>query len=429
MSLRVLHLTAHLGGGVGKVLSRVVEQSARAGGATRHAVVCLEAPEKTQFLAPIQAHGELAICPTPAELSERIATADIVQLEWWHHPAIAAWLGSGPLPTMRLLVWSHVSGLHLPALAPDFVAAPARFLFTSPCSGEAPRLAGIGHDARQRTATVFSSGGFDDLPAPPQRPVDGPLRVGYVGSLNPAKIHPDFLAFVAALDPDAGPIRLIGDPAPGAALLAAAAAGGIASRLILEGYRTDIAATLAELDVFAYLLNPHHYGTAENALLEAMAMGVVPIVFDNPAERCLVEHQRTGLIVRTPAEFAQAIAMLARDPERRATMAAAAAASVRSRFAVSRTYQQLVGHYAALMADGKRPYDFTPIVGRRPADWFRAGLGEAAARFHDDGSVDLSGQLPHALREPSKGSVFHYARSFPDDSLLAAWARNLPPLP
>ena len=39
---------------------------------------------------------------------------------------------------------------------------------------------------------------------------------------------------------------------------------------------------LAVFDIFAYPLNPNHYGTAEQVLQEAMAAGVVPVVFNNP---------------------------------------------------------------------------------------------------------------------------------------------------
>ncbi len=425
-AIRVLHITAHLGGGVGKVLSRLVEESARSRDGVRHTIAALEAPEKFQFADHVRAHGgKLLICPSQEELTEHIAQADVVQLEWWHHPAVAAWLGSGKLPAMRLIVWSHVSGLHVPELTLAFVAAPARFLFSSPCSWSHPRLAALDGEIQQRVDAVFSSGGFDDLPPPPERAYGGSLRVGYLGTLNFAKLHPRLLDFVSAVEQPDFRLALVGDPTTGTALLEEAARRGLSDRLELRGYRTNVAAELAGFDVLAYLLNPLHYGTTENALLEAMAMGVVPVVLNNPAERHLVRHDETGLVVNGPAEFAVALERLAVQPDERLRLSLAASRDVRERFAASRTSVSLLGHYRAALRDEKRTWDFRPIFGEAPADWFRACQGSEAWRFRDNGTVDLDNDPPAFLFEHNKGSVFHYHRVFPDDRRLADWTRSM----
>ena len=421
--MKLLHITAHLGGGVGKVLSRLVEASARRGDGIEHTIACLEAPEKPQFATHVEACGGTLVCaPTPEALDALVQAADLVQLEWWHHPVVARWLCAGPLPAMRLVVWSHVSGLHAPELLPAFVRAPHRFLLTSPCSLHHPALAPLAQDPQTHLGVVFSSGGFDDLPPPPQRAPDGPLRVGYLGTLNFAKLHPALLDFVGAVRDPAFSLSLVGDPTTATALHSAAVQRGLAGRIRLCGYTTDVAATLAGFDVFAYVLNPRHYGTTENALLEAMAMGVVPVVLDNPAERELVAHRRTGLIVHTPAEFADAIAWLAAHPAERQRLAANAAAEVRARFAVDRTADALDAHYRAVLSEPKRGFDFRPIFGATPADWFLNCQGSARARF---GSPPRATDTPHHLLERTKGSVFHYHATFPDDPRLAAWARQL----
>lgn len=427
--LHVLHVTAHLGGGVGKVLSRLVEESARTRDGVRHTIAMLEAPEKQQFVEHVQAHGgTVLVCPSLATLDRLAAAADIVQLEWWHHPAIAAWLCSGNLPVMRLIVWAHVSGLHPPLILPDFVRAPHRFLFTSPCSLEHPALLALAEPAvRSRMDAVFSSGGFDDLPLPSPRPPGKTLRAGYVGTLNFAKLHPQLLTYLAAVTLPDFRLALVGDPTTGAELQAQAAAQGIAHRLDLRGYCTDIAAVLADFDVLVYLLNPLHYGTTENALLEAMAAGVVPIVLDNPAERHLVRHGETGLRVASPEGFADALNWLAEHPEARQRLSANAVAEIRRRFSGAHTHQALNRHYAAVVREDKRPFDFRTVFGRHPADWFRACQGEEAWRFPDDVSDNAAPAPPgpHHLYENTKGSVFHYHRTFPLDPRLATWAKHL----
>ena len=428
--MHILHITAHLGGGVGRVLSRLVEHSARQGGTLRHTVICLAPLEKRQFADMVAATGgELLIRPSRTILEKCIRQADIVQLEWWHHPAVTALLGSGIHISMRLLIWSHVSGLHTPALTPDFVALPSRFLFSSSCSANAQHLASLSEEVRQRTATVFSSGGFEDFPLPPKRSDNTTPRIGYIGSLTPAKLHPAFLDFVDSINDPSIKIDLIGDDAPGRALMAAAEKRDLADKLLLCGYRTNVADILSQLDILAYVLNPRHYGTTENALLEAMALGVVPVVLNNPAECCLVDHNRTGMIIESPTDFGETIDFLSKNPLTRLSMSTEAARTVRERFAIDATHRALLTHYTALMGEEKRSYDFRSILGKEPADWFLSAQGDEARRFKEDGSVDCAGELPHALREQSKGSVFHYARHFPYDKRLASWAANIPPLP
>ena len=45
----VLHITTHMGGGVGKVLSGVASYTARMNTSYRHRILLLEQPEKTNF--------------------------------------------------------------------------------------------------------------------------------------------------------------------------------------------------------------------------------------------------------------------------------------------------------------------------------------------------------------------------------------------
>ena len=42
--INLLHITAHLGGGVGKVLSRLIEESARRQDGVKHTIACMEKP-------------------------------------------------------------------------------------------------------------------------------------------------------------------------------------------------------------------------------------------------------------------------------------------------------------------------------------------------------------------------------------------------
>ncbi|MFO1200172.1 MAG: hypothetical protein U1E86_24725 [Burkholderiaceae bacterium] len=64
---RVLHVTPHLGGGVGKALACLAEAHAAHGPDVAHEIACLDAPEKLDFVERVRALGvPVAIAPSRA---------------------------------------------------------------------------------------------------------------------------------------------------------------------------------------------------------------------------------------------------------------------------------------------------------------------------------------------------------------------------
>ncbi len=76
--INLLHITAHLGGGVGKVLARLAAESRRRQDGIRHTVACLETIEKTQFVEQFQAQGGQLLLCRPADSSGRYCPARMV---------------------------------------------------------------------------------------------------------------------------------------------------------------------------------------------------------------------------------------------------------------------------------------------------------------------------------------------------------------
>ena len=425
-SVRVLHITAHLGGGVGKALSRLVVRASRPESTVRHSIVCLEAPEKSQFLDRARAIGcEVDVCPRDEHVRSLLSKADIVQLEWWNHPATMRFLSALPTEPIRLVTWCHVSGLHTPIIPPALMQTAHRFLFTSGCSFEAEYISALRPALADRLGVVSSGCGLADLPQPKGH-AHRSLDVTYIGSLNFAKLHPNFIDFLAAVGIPGFRVRLIGEPTNREELLRQCLRHGRPQLLEFRNYETDIAAALASANVLAYLLNPEHYGTAENALLEAMAMGIVPIVLHNPCERQIVDDGVTGLVVATPGEFAAAVQHLADDAEERTRLGMNAARSVRQRYTEEQMEASLNSHYAAVMGMDKRSVSFTHVLGETPEDWFLSCQQDREI-FRRDGTIRLlPGQKPSPmLFEKSKGTAFHFQQYFPRSRTLAQWAKAL----
>jgi glycosyltransferase involved in cell wall biosynthesis len=424
--IKVLHITAHLGGGVGKALSGLVACSESSRLDVQHTIVCLEQPEKTQFIDLIRNRNcEVFVSPDALKLKNLIVETDIVQLEWWNHPAIFACLCGQALPPMRLMVWSHVSGLYNPVIPPKLPAVAQKFLFTSPCSFESKEVQALDPNVRIRLGVVSSSGGFDNLPLPADACGDR-LSVGYFGSLNFAKLHPHYVNFLKAVKDPRFSVKVIGDVTNKAILERQCEQAGRPGMLDFHGYTSDAASALSSLNVLAYLLNPEHYGTTENALLEAMAMGIVPIVLNNPAERFIVDDHNTGLIVSSPEEFAEAVSWLKESPDELGRMGRQAAESVRNRFAVEKMEATFASHYRTILTSEKKTISFFDIFGKGPAEWFLS-CQRNPQFFSSFGTAgDAPGEFSiYGLLERTKGTVFHFSDHFPENNRLSEWAKRI----
>ena len=424
--MKVLHLTAHLGGGVGKALSGLIARASESDSGVQHLIVCLEGPEKSQFIDRILRYGShVIVCPTKDRLEKLMGDSDIVQLEWWNHPATIKCLCSLSARPIRLLTWSHVSGLHNPIIPQRLILASHRFLFTSPCSYKSKEVKSLTPELADRLGVVCSSGGFCGLPQTRAQANEN-IAAGYIGSLGFAKLHPCYVDYIAAAKIPGFTVRMIGDPANRDALNQQCDGLGKTGMLEFRGYSTDVASELAAINVLAYLLNPEHYGTTENALLEAMAMGIMPIVLDNPCEQQIVEDRITGLVVHSPGEFAEATQRLHEDPAERRRLGSQAAKSVRERFSVENMEASLNSHYREVLSMKKREIVFSEIFGTDPAEWFLSCQHDKSI-FADDGSIHLNGgdSLDYGLFENTKGTVFHFSEYFPDHLKLKLWANNL----
>jgi len=428
--MQILHITAHLGGGVGKVLSGLVAQASVSGSGINHIIVCLEKPEKNQFVNKIrECGGEIIVSPSISLLEKIMENSDIVQLEWWNHPATIKYLCSMSIPPIRLLTWSHFSGLHTPITPKKLILASDIFLFTSKCSFESKKVKSLIPGFEDRFGVVSSSGGFPGLPKPRDKSNEN-ISTGYFGSLNFAKLHPNYVDYMATVKIPGFKVKIIGDLCNQDTLNKQCDVIGKTGMLEFTGFVPDIVSELNSINVLAYLLNPEHYGTTENALLEAMAMGIVPIVLDNPAEYCIIDDHNTGLIVHSLAGFAEAIKWLSENPAERQKLGEQAAKSVRERFSVEKMETSLNDYYLKIMSIEKREIDFSDIFGSNPAEWFLSCQSDIRV-FAEDGSIhlDYATPLSHGLFEQTKGSVFHFSEYFPDNLELKLWAKNLKLLP
>jgi glycosyltransferase involved in cell wall biosynthesis len=406
--MKILHVTPHLGGGVGKahaalrgVFPSSVEQT----------FALLEAPRDRRHADTIAAAGAHVTVADHARVADLAAAADVVQFEFWNHPRLFECLARAPFPAMRSVFWSHISGLAGPVIQPGLIAAAGRFVFTTEASLGMTCVAKLSQAERARLAVINSGFGFAGAPGrTPRR--DGPPVIAYLGTVDFIKMHPGFFDVVDRLDGPDVRVWVWGDVAP--AVAARARAMRHPERIEFRGHTADPAAALAAADIFFYPLTPDHYGTAENALVEAMSLGLVPVVMNNPAETAIVRHGETGFVANSIDECADLLRMLLSSPDLRAKITGKAIRHVGETRTQQCSARQFIELWTGLLPEPKRPSSFGAIVGRGPADWFIATQclpGETwrpALQAHPEGR--------------SKGGLAHFVDTYPGDAALSRLA-------
>jgi glycosyltransferase involved in cell wall biosynthesis len=416
--MKILHITPHLGGGVGKAhatirlaLPRHVEQT----------FLLLEEPRDRRHADAIAAAGGcVAVASDLGRVTTLAAAADIVQFEFWNHPRLLECLARCAFPPMRSVFWSHVSGLFRPVIQPGLIEQAARFVFTAKESCSIPAVALL-PDAVQGKVSVINSGfGFaGDLQR--AKPPGGALAIAYLGTVDFVKMHPWFFDAVDRLSGDDLRVSVWGAVDSRGEAAARARAMRHPARIHFGGQTADPAAALSQADIFFYPLQPDHYGTAENALIEAMSLGLVPVVLNNPTEAAIVRHGETGFVVRSLDECVDVLQMLLRSPQTRETVSRNAARDVAKTRTPARSAREFLALWEGLLREPPKPHDFRSVVGGDPASWFLATQclpGEIWSR--SDG---------HNLEKPSKGTLAHFESIFPGDASLSRLARAASPVP
>src|SRR5664280_614370 len=407
--MKILHVTPHLGGGVGKAHAAL--SSALPKEAVQQTFILLEEPQNRRYADMIEAGGARVIVADGLDQVARLASAaDIVQFEFWNHPRLFECLAQAAFPTMRSVFWSHNSGLSKPLIQPGLMEQAGRFVFTTEASRTIASIDLLPEAARKKIAVINSGFGFPDG-LRRARPRNRKPGIAYLGTVDFVKMHPEFFDAIDGLVGNDIQVSVWGSLDPSGPVAARAGAMRHPERIKFCGETAEPAAVLSEADIFFYPLQPDHYGTAENALIEAMSLGLTPVVLNNPAEMAIVRDCNTGFVAQSVEECVSILQMLLLLPELREKISRNAIRHVAENRTPTQTAFDFMVLWLGLLSKSPQPCDFRRAIGASPADWFVATQCPLGVKW--------SPPMWQQAQQRSKGTLAHFESVFASDASLA----------
>ncbi|KTE92013.1 hypothetical protein AT727_03500 [Desulfitobacterium hafniense] len=422
--MKFLHIAAHLGGGAGKAIAALAESCSLK---HQQAILLLEHPKRAFYVEECKRHGVNVVSADDRDIvKELIAWADVVVLNWWHHPRMAGFLADFPVLPVRLFLWSHINGCAYPYLPASFAEMMRVIGFTSSYSLDNPYWSKAEKERiRKKAGLVYGIGQYDlSAPQKPGYKANQHFTVGYVGTLNYGKIHPCFAQYclaAARVVPDIS-FEVIGDPDN--ELARDIEQAGLGERVRFTGYVTDVDKHLLDYDAFGYLLHPDHFGTTENVILEAMLAGVPVVARNQSTERTILRHEETGFLVESPEEYAAVLARLSKDAALSERVGQEGRRYVAEHYNLQKNCDRFLRLANKAMEEPKAPIRFA--IGDIPSEWFLHFLPPDERGYFSAcmGETPSPRDLAALTRsqpifwQASKSSVYQFLHYYPHDKGL-----------
>ena len=180
--MKILHITPHLGGGIGSVVFNWIKKD---NSDNSHKIICLDKNNGKDWIEIDEQCENVTIHDAcyfsdnfETLLKGNITSADIVLLHWWNHPLLYDVMINFQWPACRLLLWNHSAGLFPPYIIPEeLLGFVDYFVATSPVS----------HECKEDLDVIWSTGDIEGFENIEKIPHDG-FNVGYVGTVDFGKV-------------------------------------------------------------------------------------------------------------------------------------------------------------------------------------------------------------------------------------------------
>lgn len=439
--MKVLHITPHLGGGVGTVVRNYLEYVNR-NSPNEHSLLSLEIlnDQSKEFLFKIKCDFVEQAFLTPTLITDSIDDSDVVLVHWWNHPLLQYFLMNVTLPESRLIFWSHISGSPTPNSFCQFALSyPDRFIFTTPLSRFSNEVNTLSVEAQSKIGCIWSTAGVERLsPFDENRDAEQLDGVSYVGNLDYTKLHKGFLEACSTLISMGHHVNVIGPNTDD--FLKDLQKVPMNQRPVVHGFVSEKRKfeILQNSRIFGYPLARHNYATCDQALQEAMFFGTVPVVLNNPMETYMVKHRVNGLVASSLTEYSKLVGELIEDKNEFKKLRENSRDFARKAYSIKKMADSWENEFALLLKTKKKKRQcLKQIRGHelRGCEVFIESLGSNSAlfKFHLDATTNqesliLESQIKCLSSLPqwsssSKSTPSHYSSHFPDDPVLRQWAR------
>jgi glycosyltransferase involved in cell wall biosynthesis len=436
---KILHITPHFGAGVGTVvlnyLSKVKDSRY-----FMHRAISLDYANKNAIEVAKNTGFPLSdnMSKKKSEVLGLIADSDIVLIHWWNHPLLYDFLVREQLPASRVIIWSHITGSPPPNNFTDKILCyPDIFVFTTPLSYKVKDVQNLSDEHKKYLRDVWSTGGIDRVESIKLKKHTG-FNVGYIGNVDYAKMHPDFLDICNRVDIPNVNFIIVGGP-NGKQMEQEAERLGIGEKFNFTGFVPEIKKWeyLSLFDIFGYPLAPHHYGSCDQVLQESMAAGVVPVVLANPMESYMVKDRITGIVAKDKDEYIKALQDLYHNPELTNSLSKNAKEYAIHTFSLEKMANEWDKIFNEMLDFPKtvRKWEINKkIKDISPKDVFLESLGDYGEDFVSYCNAETDKEKKSAMEKikklaesanwqsETKSTVHQHLSFFPEDKYLSFWS-------
>lgn len=422
MNYKILHISPHLGGGVGRVLTNYLKYTKK-DEKSEHKIYCLDSINQyaQDFLYKESIiYKELV---KHHELLDEISGSDIVVIHWWNHPLLYEFLVKRQLPPSRVIMWSHVSGAELPQIfTKPLLDYADKFIFTTPMSYLTEEVKNYQH--KNKLSYIWATAGLDYVRSV-EKKEHNTFNIGYIGALDFSKMYDNFVELCSKIDIPNVKFIVCGDGCDKDKLIEQTKKFGIEDKFEFTGFVDNIIPYLEIFDIFGYPLNKNHYGTCDQVLAEAMGCGIVPVTFDNNMENYMVHNMYNGITVRSEHEYIDAINLLYINKEFYTILSKNSRANAMERFSLEFLVEEWDKVFNAALSHSKTIKKWGGTYSGdnvKPHEIFVESIGQYGIIFDRNDNNAICNLLNSSLsfKSKTKGSIYHYC-SFFEDIILKHW--------
>ena len=439
LTKKILHITPHFGAGVGTVVLNYLTKVKDSLHFT-HRAVCLD--YANQNAAEVAKNTGFPLIDNMSkkktEILSLIADSDVVLVHWWNHPLLYDFLVRECLPASRVILWSHIFGSPPPNnFTEKILKYPDLFVFTTPLSYNVKEVQDLPDERKKCLRDVWSTGGLERVKSIRLKKHSG-FNIGYIGNVDYAKMHPNFLDICDRVDIPHVKFIIVGGP-NGKQMEQEAARRGIGKKIHFTGFvpEKEKWEHLSTFDIFGYPLAKHHYGTCDQVLQECMAAGVVPVVLANPMENYMVKDGITGIVAKNKEEYVRALQNLYHHHELKKSLSKNAKEYARNTFSLEKMeseWDKIFNEVLALPKTIKKWKINKKDGNLSPKDVFLESLGDHGKEFISYCNAKNDQDKKNAIKKikklakssnwqsKTKSSVHQYNSFFPKDKELAFWS-------